>query len=166
MKCWKPSSQKDCRACMWDGWSDCWVNRADNTIQRIPHNGREKSLMKSNLGWKVRTILQIRFTTHTLVHIISFIHSSSELDLDRYKFVVQVTIGEQRGQGVKYAYKSYILSSYALGWHAGASGTRIMTTTVSTRSWMYVPVRTGVGYVCHSSWSAQSILCRMRSDCG
>ena len=29
------------------------------------------------------------------------LHFNAELDLDRYKFIVQVVIGEQRGEGVK-----------------------------------------------------------------
>lgn len=32
---------------------------------------------------------------------ISPLHFIAELDLDRYKFIVQVVIGEQRGEGVK-----------------------------------------------------------------
>ena len=40
------------------------------------------------------------FVVWLILHIMSFA-SYLECEFERYKFVVQVTIGEQRGEGVK-----------------------------------------------------------------
>ena len=62
-----------------------------------------------------------------------------ELELERYKFVVQVVIGELRGEGVKYDTSNMSNMhndgiSFITEWAVGVSGILTQTTTHRTTS--------------------------------